>query len=67
MPVVILGAFNLTLVALFASIIGFLGLAARRFKLEGEAYYREHVEGRIRHPARYAVTHPVEAVKRLFR
>jgi hypothetical protein len=67
MPVLILGAFNLGLVALFASIVGFLGLTARRPKLEGEAYYREHVEGRVRHPARYAVTHPVEAVKRLFR
>jgi hypothetical protein len=66
MPV-ILGAFNLGLVALFASIVGFLGFAARKPRLEGDAYYREHVEGRVRHPARYAVTHPVEAVKRLFR
>jgi hypothetical protein len=52
MPV-ILGAFNLGLVALF--------------RLEGDAYYREHMVKRLRQPARYAVTHPVEAVKRLFR
>jgi DNA-directed RNA polymerase specialized sigma24 family protein len=66
MLMIAFGPLTVTLLATLSALLGF-AVVPRKSAQDGEDYYQEHMVKRLRQPVRYALEHPVETIRRLFR
>jgi hypothetical protein len=66
MIMIAFGPITVTLLATLSALLGF-AVVPRKPVQEGEDYFQEHLIKRLRQPVRYALEHPVETVRCLFR